>query len=326
MILKMKMRMMSVLAAGCLIWTAGCGTVESTETAETTTGTAAAEDQSFVYELKANGAVITGVTDLPAEGESLRLPEAIEGKPVTEIGEEAFAGLDCLADTRLPLSLRRIGGHAFEKTNISRLNAADADGLTIGPYAFAECAALDAVNFNDSDVALGDFSLTKSGVETLSASGGSITLGDSALQGVASLQSVDISCSAVLQEHCCADCPALSDFVLTDSPEFMIGAYAFEGSGLKQVVIRDSAGNIAGSAFADCASLDSVELCEGVTSIGAKAFEGCAALLQIYIPASVTEIGEDCFAGCGQVMIFAPEGSYAETYANDHSLDCSPWN
>jgi len=59
---------------------------------------------------------------------------------------------------------------------------------------------------------------------------------------------------------------------------------------------------------------------DGTTSIGVQAFADCEALYKMIIPDSVTEIADDAFEGSDQVTICAPEGSYAQLYAEEHSF------
>lgn len=64
-----------------------------------------------------------------------------------------------------------------------------------------------------------------------------------------------------------------------------------------------------------CSALRSVTISNTVTSIDSCAFGKCADGMQITIPASVTFIHENAFLGTGNVQIIAPNGSYAQQYA-----------
>ena len=72
------------------------------------------------------------------------------------------------------------------------------------------------------------------------------------------------------------------------------------------------------------AKFRTVRLQDGVESIGARAFGNCTRLEQIEIPASVTMISEDAFEGVGGFVIYCPEGSAAEAYAEAHQITCLP--
>ena len=133
----------------------------------------------FRYALLADGtAEIRGYTGAAGE---VTVPETLDGRAVTRIGEEAFfyarvtgvtlpagvtdigyrAFMDCteLARVGLPAGLVRIGDEAF--AGCCRLTAMDLpEGLTfIGNGAFIECSILSTLNLPESLVFLGDEAL-----------------------------------------------------------------------------------------------------------------------------------------------------------------------
>ena len=77
-----------------------------------------------------------------------------------------------------------------------------------------------------------------------------------------------------------------------------IEAQAFMGSAADLIVIPDGCESIASRAFADCKKLTRVEIPESVTAIADDAFDGCRS----------------------DLVIAAPEGSYAAEYAAGHGL------
>lgn len=78
---------------------------------------------------------------------------------------------------------------------------------------------------------------------------------------------------------------------------------------------------IAGTAFTGCENLTELIVPEGVTSIGHNVFMLCPNLRKIALPASVEEIGWNAFPTSGQVVIVAPEGSYAQEYCKENGYE-----
>ena len=59
---------------------------------------------------------------------------------------------------------------------------------------------------------------------------------------------------------------------------------------------------------------------DSVTEIRACAFKGCKSLKEITIPDSVIDIGERAFEGCEDLVIKAPENSFAQKYAEENGM------
>ena len=73
---------------------------------------------------------------------------------------------------------------------------------------------------------------------------------------------------------------------------------AFEGCGLKSVVIHNGITALGQNAFYACEQLSSVQIGSGVTSIYTNAFAKCTALQEVVIPDNVTSMGGGIFAEC----------------------------
>ncbi len=91
---------------------------------------------------------------------------------------------------------------------------------------------------------------------------------------------------------------------------------------LKQVSFGKNVTFIDGGAFERC-GLEEIVIPDTITFINIGAFANCVNLEKISIPASVTEIGEDAFKNCEKLTIFAPKGSYAESYARENGISFS---
>ncbi|MEG2396674.1 MAG: leucine-rich repeat protein [Oscillospiraceae bacterium] len=89
---------------------------------------------------------------------------------------------------------------------------------------------------------------------------------------------------------------------------------------LTGIIIPNSVTSIGDSAFLNTA-LTSIIIPNRVTHIGLWAFFGCKDLKSITIPDSVTYIGRLAFRDCHlDLVIKAPAGSVAETYAKDNNI------
>lgn len=97
-----------------------------------------------------------------------------------------------------------------------------------------------------------------------------------------------------------------------------------------KIIIDGGITSISEKAFAYFSNLTQVQIQSGVRSIGKQAFYSCRSLTKITIPASVTNIEEDIlWTGAYWIndeshvvyaTIYAPEGSYALTYAKKNGI------
>lgn len=111
-----------------------------------------ADNATFRYTENADGTLtVTGYTGYLSD---LSLPETIDGKTVTAIGEYAFANQTELVSVSLPESVTIIGAHAFY--GCARLVRASLAATDIGVAAFADCVALREVSLGKNLVTIED--------------------------------------------------------------------------------------------------------------------------------------------------------------------------
>lgn len=102
---------------------------------------------------------------------------------------------------------------------------------------------------------------------------------------------------------------------------------------VQKIVVEEGLTSIAMETFAGFSSLIEVEIKPGLKSIGEKAFYCCGKLSKITIPSSVETIGDNFlwtgayWVGSGapvvRATIYAPENSYAITYAKQNNIKYS---
>ena len=211
-----------------------------------------------------------------------------------------------VGDVIFPISLRGIGGSAFDSCN--RLTS-----ITIPPYvnvigsgAFSNCKHLTkiTVSYHVSNI------------------------GDGAISNCPNLTNVVLPKSITyIGNSAFSNCPLLrystgtNDFTIPPTVTD-IGPSAFSGcQSLSTINIPDSVTNIWNSAFANCAGLSSVTIGNGVTDIWGAAFAGCTGLASVTVGNSVTQIGVGAFSGCGGLatVLFMGDGPSPDTGAFDRN-------
>ena len=293
----------------------------------------ATDDSYFIFTELADGTYSVAWdrnTDLPAE---VVIPWEYNGKPVTQVEEEAFDSCDSLKSVTIPSSVTSIGKMAFYDCR-SLMSIAIPDGVTsIEESAFYNCYSLTSITIPDGVTSIGEsafygcaslMSITVSAenpvyhsdgnclIETASKTlilgsntsvipdDGSVTsIGEMAFAGCYSLTSITIPDSVTsIGEKAFSYCESLASVTIGDGVTSIAGgAFAYCDS-LTSITIPDSVTSIGSSAFYNCDSLASVTIGDGVTSIAGGAFAYCDSLTSITIPDSVTSIGEYAFCWC----------------------------
>ena len=96
----------------------------------------------------------------------------------------------------------------------------------------------------------------------------------------------------------------------------------FTNSKVIEVVICESVTKFERGVFSNCPALRQVILGENLQEVGPGVFFGCSQLKELHFTEALTKIdgAEAAFAGCDNLTIYAPAGSYAETFANENNI------
>ncbi len=265
----------------------------------------------------------------------ITIPEKIDGRVVSSIGDHAFADQTRLREIGLPSGLTNIGSYAFE--NCANLVTVEIPaGVTrIGEYAFSGDVRLSTIAFigNSKLTAIENFAFESCGrLEKFELPASLESVNGSAFYGTTSLISIDVrsgnrnyvDVDGVLfnkSKSIIVAYPAAhgADY---DLPEGVttVGHYsfamakissidldgiisiqnnAFVQSSLKSVNIPDSVTELGGAAFEQNLLLSEVHLGKGIVNISSGAFWGCSSLEEITIPNSIVTIDGDAFRASG---------------------------
>jgi len=212
----------------------------------------------YEYVILGDGTV--EITKYSGEDGYLTIPEEIDERVVSSIGEHAFSGRLNLMEIDMSDNITNIGDYAFsecEKLTIINLSS----GITnIGEGAFSECALVE-ISIPDGVTSIRDFTFLH--CEWLE----SVYIPD----GVTS-----IGCEAF------DECKCLKEINIPDSVT-SIGESAFQCcTELEQVNIPNGVTSIGEATFNTCTRLKKVNIPVSVLSIGRAAFNSCRSLIDIY--------------------------------------------
>ena len=276
--------------------------------------------EEFLFADIEGGVKLTACRSKTAE---IFVPDSFEGKPVIEIGENAFYDLSKAVSVRLPDSVKVIGTNAFRGCKSLETVNLPKDAVTIGDYAFGGCKKLDGVTLPEGLTELNEGVFTgckalssivlpvnviRIGAEAFSgcASLSSITFGDkpaeigeNALAGLSDTLSLVLPAGTQLTKESGLDSCSCVYTKIEDGLELTV-----YGGHETDISLPDSFSglpvvSIGARVFSMFAYLEKITLPAGLKRIGEGAFTGCSGLTDIEFPETLTEIGAGAFSGCG---------------------------
>ena len=243
---------------------------------------------------KEGNVTITSYTGTDAYAD---IPSAINGCPVTGVGESAFSGNMAVVSVTIPDSVTSIGYSAF--SGCSGLKS-----ITI-PFVGAEAGKTSSDTYQyPFGYIFGTTSYTGgTGVKQYYYGSSAPSTTNSTYYIPSSLREVTVTGGNILY-GAFYNCTGLTSITIPDGVA-SIGDEAFRGcTGLTSITIPDSVTRIEWAAFDGCSGLMSITIPDGVTSIGSYAFRDCTGLTSVTIGNSVTSIGDDAFYNTGLTSIY----------------------
>lgn len=223
------------------------------------------------------------------------IPAEIDGVPVTEIGEEAFAVCTQMKEAVIPGSVERIGANAFGKDPMLESVTIGNGTVYIGRYAFDSCINLKSVKLPD----------------TLQ------WIDDRAFYLCAALSEINIPEDIGYIGECAFFGTAIPSAEVSAAS---VGIGAFENCTKLKTAKLQAAYTVPDFAFSGCEALESVTLSSRLEAIGTRAFDGCKALKTLTVPARVEKFGSYAFNGCDALTLKVAADSAAEKHAQKFSV------
>lgn len=266
----------------------------------------AESDSGSAYEYEETPRGVKLLRFIDFDDEVVTIPNMVDGKRVTEVGNHAFKG--CVG---------------IEKIVIS-------EGIEVlGNGVFMNCKELKEVVLPRTLKRIGTTDPT--GCPKIL---GTMTKLEGTFEYTALEEVVIPDSVKYIGEYAFSGCNRLRRVVLPDELK-EIKQYTFCWcKSLQEVVFPQDLRVVGMEAFEGCESLKNVVLPEGVNSIEQGAFAGCRSMESIYIPDSVNEIGGGKGNGFMQTFgqpddrhtdftILCNAGSYAMSYARKQQIKCA---
>ncbi len=242
----------------------------------------------FQYSVLDDGTV--EISGYNGSAERVDIPEMIDGKSVTSIGNFAFSNCASLTSITIPNSVTNIGGRTFYGcTSLTAINVATGNQNYV---------SVNGVLYNKDKTIIICYPAGKTG-KSYKIINGVTSIGDSAFEKCINLTNITIPDGVMsIDIRAFENCTSLTSITIPNGVT-SIGYEVFSGcTNLTSITIPDSVTSIGTSAFYRCINLTSIKIPFGVTCIGDQAFFGCTSLADITIPDSVISIGEWAFHSC----------------------------
>ena len=263
------------------------------------------------YQYKVNDNDEITITNYTGSDTELIIPDTIEGKKVTSIGEKAFYLSKSIVSVTIPDSIKEIGARAFSGCkSLEKVKVSD-DLIKMSFSVFENTPWYN--NQPDGDIYIGStyykYKGTMPADTKVVVRNGTKSLAGDAFAECSNLSGITLPDGLVyIGLDCFYNCKNLTRINLPDSLD-VIDKYAFSVcSKLVSVKLPENLKNINYAAFNKCSSLSSIQVPDSVTYIGSRAFDECG-LKSISLGNGITRINSLTFRGCKSLQkIDIPEG------------------
>lgn len=269
-------------------------------------------------------------------GTSVKIPEKLDGKPVTAIDDAVFVHAESVKSVELPSSVTEIDDNAFapfvERVEVAEGNAVffSKDGIIYekesGTLFLCPEGRTGEVTIPEGTRKIADWAFSSCNVTSVVVPEGVEYLGWDAFAYCEDLKSVKLPSTLTEIDGCAFEgCLSLETLEIPETvteigssvfdetpfleklraknPLVVINNILVDGQAAKgEVAIPDGVVEIAGHAFeveyGENPNVTKVTIPDSVTEIGECAFSGCVNLTEVKLPSGITEIPIQTFADC----------------------------
>ena len=220
----------------------------------------------FRYDENGDGTIC--ITDLPLDhGESVEIPETIDGKTVTALDTTLFYAVDGVRSVTIPGTVKEIPSSLCDDQSVLTTVVLKNGVETIGARAFQNDKNLSSVSLSNSLTKIGESAFEFCyGLSAITLPNGLTTIGTQAFSRT-----------------------GLTALVLPDSVQSVSREAFSYNSALETVTLSAGMTTLPALSFRSCTSLREVTIPASITTIASTAFDGCSKLSTIYYGGSQSQ-------------------------------------
>ncbi len=284
------------------------------------------------------------VTKYTGTNAKVTIPEKINSKTVTAIGDSAFKGNTGITSVTLPKTLKTIKKYAF--ANCSALASINIPSTveTIDAYVFYNCSKMTSFSYPVSLKSAGSYIFQNTSVKTVTVPETVTEIPSYIFNHANMLEKVVLPDTVTkIGEYAFHDCAKLTSINLPDTVETIgreafsecgltsinfpkklknVGAYVFEDTPIKTIKVKEGVTALPNNAFYSANKLESVVLPTTLKTIGEYSFYACTSLKTVTIPEETESIGRNAFDNCVALTKVVMNDSL-KTIGNSAFADCS---
>lgn len=309
--------------------------------------------EGYVYDIKEDDTI--EILGYQGEESTISIPETIDGKEVTGIGEGAFWYNKIIEEVIIPASINEIAHFAFYSSNLQKIEFADGSRLkTIGNDAFEFCGGLSSIVIPNGVESIGIRAFGFTGLTEIEIPDSVIKVGSGLFRDCNLLKAVRLGKNLnKISDFMFAWCSNLTQVDFAEKSSVTKIEYdAFVScTSLQDIQIPDSVKSMGYDSMKNTAWYDNqadgvmyinqvlygykgempedteISVQEGTTVIAESAFQGKENLMGIEFSNGITTIGERAFFDCASLKsITIPEsvteiGGFAFGYVRGNEND-----